>query len=114
MRASSTLPTRAVRTTALRFGERCQALGIRCSMGSVGSVGSVGDGYDNAMAASCFATVAGALLARQTLRTQNAARTALFSSTAVFSNRQRRHSALGDLSPETYERRWATQTPVVA
>ena len=28
--------------------------------------------------------------------------------------RRRRHSALGYLSPHTYERRWATQTAVVA
>ena len=108
MRGSSTIPTLAVRTTSLRFGERCQAVGIRCSMGSVG------DCYDNAMAASFFATLECELLARQTLRTQNEARTALFSSIEVFYNRQRRHSALGDLSPDAYERRWATQTPVVA
>jgi putative transposase len=94
--------------TSLRFGECCQAVGIRCSMGSVG------DCYDNAMAESFFATLECELLARQTLRTQNEARTALFSSIEVFYNRQRRHSALGYLSPDAFERRWATQTPVVA
>ena len=95
-------------STSLLFGQRCQAVGIRCSMGSVG------DGDDNAMAESCFATLACALRAQQTFRTHIAARTALFSSLEVFSNRQRRHSALGDLAPEAYERRWATQTPVAA
>lgn len=94
--------------TSLRFGERCQAVGIRCSMGSVG------DCYDNAMAESFFATLECELLARQTFRTHNEARIALFEYIEVFYNRQRRHSALGYLSPDAYERRWATQTPVVA
>jgi putative transposase len=48
--------------TSLLFGQRCQTLGIRCSLGSVG------DCYDNAMAESCFATLECALLARQTSR----------------------------------------------
>lgn len=47
-------------------------------------------------------------------RTQIQARTALFEYIEVFYNRQRRHSALGYLSPDAFERRWATQTPVVA
>ena len=95
-------------STSLRCGARCQAVGIRCSRGSVG------DCYDHAMAESCFAPWECELLARQTLRTHNEARTALFEYLAVFYNRQRRHSALGYLSPDAYERRWATQTPVVA
>jgi putative transposase len=94
--------------TSLLFGEHCQAVGIRCSMGSVG------DCYDNAMAESFFATLECELLARQPFRTQLEARTALFEYIEVFYNRQRRHSALGYLSPDAYERRWATQTAVVA
>ena len=94
--------------TALLFGEHCQTVGIRCSMGSVG------DCYDNAMAESFFATLECELLARHTFRTQIEARSALFEYIKVFYNRQRRHSALGYLSPDAYERRWATQTLVVA
>lgn len=94
--------------TSLRFGERCQAVGIRCSMGSVG------DCYDNALAESFFATLECELLARQPFRTRLEARSALFEYIEVFYNRQRRHSALDYLSPEAYERRWATQTLVVA
>lgn len=94
--------------TSLLFGEHCQAVGIRCSMGSVG------DCYDNAMAESFFATLECELLARQTFQTHLEARTALFEYLEVFYNRQRRHSALGYLSPDAYERRWTTQTPVVA
>lgn len=94
--------------TALLFGEHCQAVGIRCSMGSVG------DCYDNAMAESFFATLECELLARQPFPTHLTARTAIFEYLEVFYNRQRRHSALGYLSPEEFERRWATHTPVVA
>jgi putative transposase len=94
--------------TSLLFGEHCQAVGIRCSMGSVG------DCYDNAMAESFFATLECELLARQSFRTHLEARTALFEYIEIFSNRQRRHSALGYLSPDAYERRWTLQTAVVA
>jgi putative transposase len=94
--------------TSLRFGERCQAVGIRCSMGSVG------DCYDNAMAESFFATLECELLAQHRFRTHLEARTALFEYIEVFYNRQRRHSALGYLSPEAYERTWTPPTPIVA
>jgi putative transposase len=77
-------------------------------------VGSVGDCYDTAMAESCCATLECEVLARQSFRTRLEARTALCEYREVFSNRQRRHSALGYLSPDAYERRGATQTAVVA
>jgi len=94
--------------TSLLFGERCQAVGIRCSMGSVG------DCDDNAMAESFFATLECELLARQPFPTHLAARTALFEYIEVFYNRQRWHSALGYLSPVEFERRWSLTTAVVA
>jgi putative transposase len=94
--------------TSLLFGERCQAAGIRCSMGSGG------DWYANAMAESFFAPLECELLARRTVSTPLEARSALFESIAVFSNRQRRHSALGYLSPESFERREWSRTAVVA
>lgn len=94
--------------TSLLFGERCQAVGIRFSMGSVG------DCYDNAMAESFFATLECELLARQSFPTQLVAHTALFEYLEVFYNRQRRHSALGYLSPVEFERRWVTPPVGVA
>ena len=93
--------------TSLAFGQHCQAVGIRCSMGSIG------DCYDNAMAESFFATLECELLAGHAFRTHAQARTALFEYIEGFYNRRRRHSALGYLSPDAYERR-STQTPVVA
>ena len=93
--------------TAHAFQERCRQAGIRSSMGSVG------DCYDNAMAESFFATLECELLSRSSFPTHAEARSALFDFIEVFYNRQRRHSALGSLSPEGFERR-ITETPVVA
>jgi putative transposase len=93
--------------TSLLFGGHCEAVGIRCSMGSVG------DGSDNAMAQSVFATLECELLAGRSFRTHAEARTALFDSIEVFYNRHRRHSARGYQSPDAFERRSPTATPVV-
>jgi putative transposase len=76
-------------------------------------VGAVGDGYDDAMAESFFATLECGLLAGRTLCTHLEARTALFEYSEVFYNRQRRPSALGYQSPDEYERRSPTATPIV-
>jgi putative transposase len=93
--------------TSLLFGRHCQAVGIRCSMGSVG------DGYDNAMAESFFATLECELLAGRGFRTHAEVRTALFDYIEVFYNRRRRHSALGHQSPAAFERRSPAATLVV-
>jgi putative transposase len=70
--------------TSLLFGEHCRVAGIRRSMGSVG------DCFDNALAESFFAYIEG------------------------FYNRRRRHSALGYLAPDAYERRYTQQQQAVA
>jgi putative transposase len=92
--------------TSLLFGQHCEEVGIRCSMGSVG------DCYDNAMAESFFATLECELLDGRTFRTHLEARAALFEYIEVFYNRNRRHSALGYQSPDAFERRLPTTTPV--
>lgn len=92
---------------SLLFGHRCQQVGISCSLGSVG------DCYANALAASFFAPLQGELLAGRTFRTQLEARTALFDYIAVFSNRHRRHAALGFQSPDAFARSSPTTTPRV-
>ena len=94
--------------TAEAFAERCHALGIQCSMGTTG------DCYDNALAESFFATLECELLDRQTFRTHQEARSAVFAFIESFYNRQRRHSALGYLSPEEFERRLVPTAPSVA
>lgn len=84
--------------TSLAIGQRCQAAGV------VPSLGSRSDCYDNAFTEAFFATLECELLRRAPFRTHSVARMALFDYIEGFYNRQRRHSALGYLSPAAYER----------
>ena len=86
--------------TALTFGQRCREADVRPSMGSVG------DCYDNAMAESFFATLECELLDRQRFADPDKARRAVFEFIEGWYNPQRRHSALGYLSPVDFERRY--------
>jgi putative transposase len=85
--------------TSIAFGERCQELGVRPSMGSVG------DCFDNATVESFFATLECEVLDRQRFSTREEARRALFSWIEGWYNPHRRHSALGYLSPVAFEQR---------
>jgi len=87
--------------TSVAFGLRCEAAGIRPSMGSVG------DAYDNAMAESFFATLECELLAQRKFRNPGEAKLALFGFIEDWYNSRRRHSSLGNLSPCEFERRTA-------
>ncbi len=89
---------RGCQYTSFAFGRRCREAGIAPSMGSVG------DAYDNAMAESFFATIEKELLAHRTFRTRDEARRAIFDYIEGFYNRTRRHSSIGFLSPEEFER----------
>ena len=84
--------------TSLAFGKRCEAMGVRPSMGTVG------DAYDNAMAESFFSTLECELLNRRCFKTQREARLAVFSWIEGWYNPHRRHSSLGYLSPNNFER----------
>jgi putative transposase len=83
--------------TALAFGQRCAAMGVRPSRGAVGSA------YDNAMAESFFATLECELLHRRCFHSQAEARVAVFRYIEGWYNPHRRHSALGNRSPNGYE-----------
>lgn len=84
--------------TSVAFGRRCQAMGVRPSMGSVG------DAYDNAMAESFFASLECELLDRRCFKTKSEARLAVFTWIEAWYNPRRRHSALGHQSPINFER----------
>ena len=84
--------------TSFAFGRRCEAAGVRPSMGSVG------DAYDNALCESFFATLECELLDRRRFATQVEARLAVFDFIEGWYNPHRRHSALAYLSPLAYER----------
>jgi putative transposase len=89
--------------TSVAFGERCQKMGVRPSMGSVG------DAYDNAMAESFFASLECELIDRRSWKTKTEARLALFTYIEGWYNPRRRHSALGYLSPINFERKHPNQ-----
>jgi putative transposase len=83
-------------------GDYQQALaqhGIVCSMSRRG------DCWDNAVAESFFATLKVELVHDATWATRATARTELFDYIERFYNGQRRHSALGYLSPRGFEQR---------
>ena len=85
--------------TSIAFGMRCKEAGIRPSMGSRG------DCYDNAMCESFNATLECELLAKHRFKTQREAGLAVFDFIEGWYNPHRRHSALGYLSPNNFERR---------
>jgi putative transposase len=89
---------------ALGFGQQARDAGIAVSMGSRG------DCYDNAVAESFFATIKKELVHRQPWPSRRDLSSAVFEYIEAFYNRQRRHSTLGYLSPEEYERRTITTT----
>jgi putative transposase len=89
--------------TAITYGQRCLAFGVRPSMGAVG------DAYDNALCESFFATLECELLDRERFRTPAEARRALFDYLEGWYNPRRRHSALGYESPLRYERLHAAE-----
>ncbi len=72
------------------------------------SMSRTGNCWDNAVAESFFGTLKTELVEGADWMTRAAARAAVFEYLEVWYNRQRRHSALGYLSPVEYEARRAT------
>ncbi len=83
---------------SLLFGRTLRDSGLLASMGSRG------DPFDNAMCESCISTLKEELLKRRTWKTREAARLAVFTYIETFYNPRRRHSSLGYVSPDEYER----------
>ncbi len=92
---------KGTRYTSLAFGKRCREKGI------VTSTGSTGDCYDNAMAESFFATLECELIDRRSFQTHAEARMDIFAFLEGWYDTKRRHSRLGYLSPNEFERRAA-------
>jgi len=67
-------------------------------------MGTVGDCYDNAMAESFFASLECELIDRTTFRSHADAHLAVFDYIEGWYNSRRRHSAIGYLSPVSFER----------
>ena len=88
--------------TSEEYREVCERLGITQSMGSVG------DSYDNAMAESFFSSLKRELVDASRFRTIAEARLAVFQ-WAVWYNRERLHSSLGNVPPEEFEEQFKDQ-----
>jgi putative transposase len=84
--------------TSMAFGMRCEQMGVKPSMGTVG------DAYDNAMAESFFASLECELIDRRSWATKTQARTDIFTWIEAWYNPHRRHSGVGQQSPNNFER----------
>jgi transposase InsO family protein len=84
--------------TSWAFTRRLQESGL------VASMGSIGDCYDNGLMESFWGRMQTELLNRRRWRTRIELANAIFEYLEIFHNRQRRHSALGMVSPVEYEK----------
>jgi transposase InsO family protein len=93
--------------TSLAFARACDRLGVSRSMGRTGSC------FDNAVAESFWGTLKREL-GRGWWPTRADARRAVFHYISIFYNRQRRHSALGYLTPQEAIDRYSRRQTLVA
>ena len=80
--------------------------GFRINLSDYGMIQSMsgkGNCYDNAVAESFFKTLKTELIYKTKYRTRKDARQAIFQYIEYFYNRNRKHSYLGNLSPEQFE-----------
>jgi putative transposase len=73
------------------------------------SMSSTGNCYDNAAMESFFHTLKTEHIYFEHYETREQAKQSIFEYVEVFYNRKRRHSTLGYLSPEAFERQWKEQ-----
>jgi putative transposase len=84
--------------TSKSYQKMLQDHGIQVSMSKKG------DCYDNAVIESFWGTLKEECLGRNTYHTRKEAKTAVFDYIETFYNRKRKHSFLGYLSPDRYEK----------
>jgi len=85
--------------TSLAFGKTLRDSGLTASMGSRG------DALDNAACESVISTLKVEWIKRHRYESRDQARLSIFSYIETFYNPRRRHSSLGGISPDEYERR---------
>ncbi|MDT7649660.1 MAG: hypothetical protein QOI36_1066 [Pseudonocardiales bacterium] len=90
-------PTEPEQFTSWAFTRRAHDSGL------VPSMGSIGDCFDNAVIESFWGRVQTELFNRRRWKTRIELANALFEYLEIFHNRQRRHTALGMLTPTEYE-----------
>jgi putative transposase len=85
---------------SIDYQQRLKEAGMVCSMSRKGNC------WDNAPTESFFASLKRELVYRTRFATRSEARSAIFGWIEVWYNKKRRHSALGYLSPEAFERQY--------
>ena len=90
-------PLEFTQYTSALFAQAAERAGVATSMGSVG------EPHDNAVAEAFMASLKRELVSRRSWPTRRELRIAVYDYIETFYNRTRRHSALGYLSPATYE-----------
>jgi len=85
--------------TSLAFGKTLRESGLLQSMGRRGHAG------DNAPCESVISTLKREWIKRHRYTSRDQARLSIFQYIETFYNPRRRHSALGGISPDEYERR---------
>jgi len=88
---------------SLAFQERLMQVGATCSMSGKG------DCWDNAVVESFFSTLKREMVSREQFESRKEARLVVFEWIEIWYNRKRRHSALGYLSPEAFEKQHETR-----
>ena len=91
--------------TSLAFGRTLRESGL------VASMGSRGDAYDNAACESVISTLKDEWIKRHRYERRDQARLSIFRYIETFYNPRRRHSSLGGISPDEYERRCQKRLP---
>jgi len=91
--------------TAMVYSQRMDKAGL------LGSMGTVGDALDNAVAEAFYSSLQKEVLNQRRWTSRGQLETALFRYLEGFYNRRRRHSTLGYLSPEEFERKIAQEAP---
>jgi putative transposase len=86
--------------TSLAFGRTLRESEL------VASMGSRGDAYDNAACESVISTLKVEWTKRHRYESRDQARLSIFRYIETFYNPRRRHSSLGGISPDEYERRF--------
>jgi transposase InsO family protein len=88
---------RGVQYACDRYQQRLKQEGLVCSMSRTGNC------YDNAAMESFWSTLKTELVYHEKFATRETARQAIFEYVEVFYNRERRHSSIGYISPESFE-----------
>ena len=91
-------PVASAQYTSYDFGKTLRTSRLLASMGRVGSA------YDNAMAESFFATLKAELVYQRTWPTRHEPEMEVFSYIEGFYNPRSRHSRVGNISPDDYEK----------